>query len=166
MKQYANSLTCIVLVQKTTGQGGSVKSFVETHIAPTAYRDVERRTCATGICQQFAKPTSSMKRSASIADSTRRSSSRRHMRSRWSSICSGRLVIGLRIARVSTASGSDGLYRQRPGQSKSGSSSPCAYSTTQSLARHFAHSTDISDSLFQPKASSLQTNIDPDAFVS
>src|SRR5438270_53569 len=34
---------------------------------------------------------------------------------------------------------------------------------TQSLARHFAHSTDSSDSLLQPKASSLQANIDPDA---
>src|SRR5712691_6352953 len=72
----------------------------QTNIAATAYRDVQRWTCATGICQRICKATSSMKRSASTALSMRRSSSRRHMRSRCASICSGSdgVVNGLRIA--------------------------------------------------------------------
>src|SRR5712692_6997519 len=61
------------------------------------YNDGPARRVSVSV---FAKPTSSMKRSASIADSMRRSSSRRHLRSPWSSICSGRggVVIGLRAA--------------------------------------------------------------------
>src|SRR5258706_16446002 len=61
------------------------------------YNDGPARRTSVSV---FAEPTSSMKRSASIADSTRRSSSRCHMRSRWSSICSGSgaVVIELRAA--------------------------------------------------------------------
>src|SRR6266446_9535911 len=70
------------------------------------YNDGPARRVSVSV---FAKPTSSMKRSASTALSTRRSSARRHMRSRWSSICSGRGggVMGSRIARVGTGSDSD-----------------------------------------------------------
>src|SRR5438128_9934579 len=61
------------------------------------YNDGPARRVSLSV---FAKPTSSMKRLASTAVSMRRSSSRRHMRSRWSLICSGRggVVIGLGAA--------------------------------------------------------------------
>ena len=63
-------------------------------------------------------------------------------------------------SRVSTGSDSDQVSQSQAVHR------PAHTARTQSPARHFAHSTDTSDSLFQPKASSLQTNIDPDAFVS
>ena len=81
----------------------------------------------------------------------------------------GGVVIALRITRVSTGSGSDRVSTCSDSDRVSQSQAvhrPAHTARTQSPALHFAHSTDTSDSLFQPKASSLQANIDPDAFVS
>src|SRR6266404_4001229 len=66
------------------------------------YNDGPARRASVSV---FAKPTSSMKRSASTALSTRRSSSRRHIRSRWSSICSGRGGVVIRLKAAGSAKG-------------------------------------------------------------
>src|SRR5712692_3948347 len=72
----------------------------QTNIPSTAYRDVQRRTCATGICQRICK--------AHVFDETFGVNSAFNAEvfvaaphgSRWSSISSGRggVVIGLRAA--------------------------------------------------------------------
>src|SRR6266849_3807785 len=51
---------------------------------PADSNSSQRRTGATGICQRICKAHVFDERSASTALSMRRSSSRRHMRSRWS----------------------------------------------------------------------------------
>jgi hypothetical protein len=94
----------------------------QTNIASTAYRDVQRWTCATGICQRICK--------AHVFDETFGVNSAfnaevfvaaRHMRSRWSSICSGRggVVIGLRAAGQQKGSGG-WIARSRITQSQAG----------------------------------------------